>query len=128
MDPAEDAADPTVDAVEDTVSPAACAADGTVAAAGEATTGDDGVGAGAGDEGAPGIGGNCAADAGRAKITARIMARTKIAARPPQAHMQARGDQAPAFDNPALWGMETFPSTARKPRQTLRYRAINLTK
>jgi hypothetical protein len=137
-DPAEDvadvtvdAADVTVDAVEDTVPPAAWAADRTTeTAAGEAVTGNDGGGgAGAGDEGAPGSGGSCAADAGRAKITARIMASTKIAARAPQAHTQARRDQAPAsLDNPTLWQMGTFPSTARQPRQTLRYRAINLTK
>ena len=84
--------------------------------------------AGVGEEGAPGSGGNCAAEAGRAKITARTMASTKIAARPPQAHTQARRDQVPAFlDSPIRERTGTFPSTTRKPRQTLCYRAINLT-
>lgn len=115
---------------------AACPADGTAAAvAGAGETVEDTVEdaadatVDAAEEGAAGSGGSCAADAGRAKITARIMASTKIAARPPQAHTQARRDQAPAsLDNPTLWRMGTFPSTARKPRQTLRCRAINLTK
>jgi hypothetical protein len=81
-------------------------------AAGEVTTGEDP--AAEAEEGAPGSGGSCAADAGRAKITARIMASTKIAARPPQAHMQARGAQAPIlFDSPIRERMGTFPSTAR---------------
>ena len=111
-DAAEDAAAPTVDAVADTAPPAACVT----------------VGTGAGEEGAPGSGGSCAAEAGRAKITARIMASTKIAARPPQAHTQARGDQVPAsLDSPVRERTGTFPSTARKPRQRFRCQAINLT-
>ena len=109
-DTAEDAVGPTVDAVETGLE-------------------EDGAGeAGAGEEGAPGSGGSCAAEAGRAKITARTMASTKIAARPPQAHTQARGDQAPAFlDSPIRERTGTFPSTKRKPRQALCCRAINLT-
>ena len=79
-------------------------------------------------EGAPGSGGNSAAEAGRAKITARIMASMKIAARPPQAHTKARRDQAPtSLDSPIRERTGTFPSTARKPRQTFCYQAINLT-
>jgi hypothetical protein len=147
---AEDAADPTVDAVEDTASPAAWVTAGTgeapvgESAAGAAATGvlgpaetepaetgpeEAGAGeAGAGEEGAPGSGGSCAAEAGRAKITARTMASTKTAARPPQAHTKARRDQAPAFlDSPIRERTGTFPSTTRKPRQTHCYRAINLT-
>jgi hypothetical protein len=142
---AEDAADPTVDAGADTASPAAWVTGATGAAAagaaatgaaatgvrgpGEAGAGEAGAGeAGAGEEGAPGSGGNCAAEAGRAKITARIMASTKIAARPPQAHTQARGDQAPtSLASPIRERTGTFASTARKPRRTLRYQAINLT-
>ena len=91
--------------------------------------GEAGVGeAGTGEEGAPGSGGSCAADAGRAKITARTMASTKIAARPPQAHTKARGDQAPiSLDSPIRERTGAFPSTTRKPRQTLCYQAINLT-
>ena len=149
-DTAEDAAAPAVDAVEDTASPAAWVTAGT----GEATVGEPAAGAaatgvrrpaetgpaetgpeeagageaGAGEEGAPGSGGSCAAEAGRAKITARTMASTKSAARPPQAHTRARGDQAPAFlDSPVRERTGTFPSTMGKPRQTLCYRAINLT-
>ena len=134
--PTEDAADPTVDAVADTAPPAACVTTGTGAAAGGAVAtgvrgpGEAGTGeAGAGEEGAPGSGGSCAAEAGRAKITARIMASTKIAARPPQAHAQARGDQVPASSaSPIRERTGTFPSTARKPRQRFCYQAINLTK
>jgi hypothetical protein len=51
----------------------------------------------------------------------------KTAARPPLAYRHARRDQAPSFDRPILERMGTLPSTARKPRQTLRYWAINLT-
>jgi len=98
---------------------------------GPAETGPEEAGAGeagAGEEGAPGSGGSCAAEAGRAKITARTMASTKTAARPPQAHTKARRDQAPAFlDSPIRERTGTFPSTTRKPRQTHCYRAINLT-
>jgi len=132
---AADGADAAVVAVEDTVSPAACAAAGTTEAAdgedvaGETTTGDEGTGgAGTAEGGAPGSGGSCAADAGRAKITARIMASTKIAARPPQAYTQARRDRVPiSLHNPIRERTGMFPSTARKLRQTLCYRAINLT-
>jgi hypothetical protein len=104
------------------------AVDETVGVTGAATvdTGEDG--AGEAEEGAPGTVGSCAADAGRAKITARIMASTKIAARPLQAHTQTRRDQAPtSSDSPNRRRMGAFPSTARKLRQTLCYRAINLT-
>jgi len=84
--------------------------------------------AGADEEGAPGSGGNCAAEAGRAKITARTMASTKIAARPPQAHTKARRHLARiSVASPIRERTGTFPSTTRKPRQTLCYRAINLT-
>jgi hypothetical protein len=78
--------------------------------------------------GTPGSGGSCAAPAGRAKITERIKASMKVAARPPQAHMQIRRDQVPTcLASPIRGRMGAFPSTARKPRQTLCYRAINLT-
>lgn len=129
-DTTEDVDDATVDAVVDTASPAACVTAGVgEAVAGAAATGETGPGeAGAGDEGAPGSEGNCAAEAGWAKITARNMASMKIAARPKQAHTQARGDHVPAsLRSPIRERTGTFPSTARKLRRTLCYRAINLT-
>jgi hypothetical protein len=88
-DTAEVAEDTTEDVAADTARPPACAG-GT----GAGGTGADGTGSG--EEGTAGRGGSCAAAAGRAKITARIMASMKTAARPPQAHTQARRDQAPA--------------------------------
>lgn len=48
----------------------------------------------------------------------------KVAAMAPQAYRHARRVQTPTFDSPTLRRMETFPSTARKPRQALRYLAI----
>ena len=51
----------------------------------------------------------------------------KVTARPPQAYKHARRVQAPTFVSPTLKRMGTFPSTARKPRQTFCYQAINLT-
>ena len=130
-DTAEDAAVPTVDAVEDTGPAETGPAETGPAETGLEEAGPEEAGsgeAGAGEEGAPGSGGSCAAEAGRAKITARIMTSTKSAARPPQAHTQARRDQAPAsLDSPIRERTGTFPSTVRKPRQTLCYRARNLT-
>jgi hypothetical protein len=128
-DTAEDAADPAVDAVADAASPAAWVTAGTGAAAtGVPGAGEAGAEEGAGEEGAPGSGGSCAAEAGRAKTTARIMASTKNAAKPPQAHTQARGNRVPSsLDSPIRERTGTFPSTARKPRQTVCYQAINLT-
>jgi len=109
----------------------AAAGEAATGVLGPAETGPEEAGAreaGAGEEGAPGSGGSCAAEAGRAKITARTMASTKTAARPPQAHTKARRDQAPAFlDSPIRERTGTFPSTTRKPRQAHCYRAINLT-
>lgn len=67
--------------------------------------------------GAPRRTGSCAADAGRAKITARIKASRKAPARPPQAYRHTRRVQAATFDRPILERMAAFPSTARKPRQ-----------
>ena len=64
------------------------------------------------------------ANAGRAKIRARIKASMKAAARPPQAYRHTRRVQAPTLASPTLEWMATFPSTARKPRQTLCYVAI----
>jgi hypothetical protein len=120
-DTAEVAEGTTEDVAADTAPPPACV--------GESHVGEAGAdGTGSGEEGTAGRGGSCAAAAGRAKITARIMASMKTAARPPQAHTQARGDQAPAcFDSLTRGRVGAFPSTARKPRQALCYRAIILT-
>jgi hypothetical protein len=91
------------------VDPAVEAADDTADVAGE-TTGDTAIGF-------------CAADAGRAKITVRIKPSMKVRTRPPQAYRHARRVQAPTFVSPTLEQMGTFPSTACKPRKTLRYLA-----
>ena len=61
-----------------------------------------------------------AADAGRAKIRARISESMKAAARAPQAYRHTRRVQTPTCDSPTLQRMGTFPSTERKPRQALR--------
>jgi hypothetical protein len=112
-EPAAGATEPAAEAAEPTTSPAAW------------------IPAPCEDPAVPGVAtgtdGSCAAAAGRAKTTERIRASMKKPARPPQAHRHTRRDQAPAFDSPILERMGTFPSTARKPRQTLRYRAITLT-
>jgi hypothetical protein len=95
---ADPAADPAEEATDDTAEEA------------DETTGGTGTGF-------------CAADAGRAKITVRIKPSMKVTARPPQAYKHARRVQARTFVSPTLEQMGTFPSTARKPRKTLRYPA-----
>jgi hypothetical protein len=92
------AADPAEEATDDTAEEA------------DETTGGTGTGF-------------CAADAGRAKITVRIKPSMKVTARPPQTYKHARSVQAPTLISPTLERMGTFPSTARKPRKTLRYLA-----
>jgi len=47
----------------------------------------------------------------------------KVTTRPPQAYRHARAIQEPSFVSPTLERNGTFPSTARKPRKTLRYLA-----
>jgi hypothetical protein len=95
---ADPAADPAEEATDDTAEEA------------DETTGGTGTGF-------------CAADAGRAKITVRIKPSMKVTARPPQTYKHARSVQAPTLISPTLERMGTFPSTARKPRKTLRYLA-----
>jgi hypothetical protein len=68
----------------------------------------------------------CAADAGRAKMTATIKASMKSATRPPQAYRHSRRGRNLTLDGPTLERITTSPSTVRKPRQTLRYLAITL--
>jgi hypothetical protein len=94
-------------AVDPAVDPAGEATDDTAEVADE-TTGGTAVGF-------------CAADAGRAKITVRIKPSMKVRARPPPAYKHARRVQPPTFVSPTLKRMGTFPSTARKLRETLRY-------
>lgn len=103
------AALPAAATVDPAVDPAVEATDDTAEVADE-TTGGTAIGF-------------CAADAGRAQITVRIKPSMKVAARPPQAYKHARRVQAPTFVSPTLEQMGTFPSTARKPRKTLRYLA-----
>ena len=103
------AALPTAATADPAVDPAVEATDDTAEVADE-TTGGTAIGF-------------CAADAGRAKITVRIKPSMKVRARPPQAYRHARRVQAPTFVSPTLEQMGTFPSTARKPRKTLRYLA-----
>jgi hypothetical protein len=103
------AALPAAATVDPAADPAAEATDDTAGEADE-TTGGTGTGF-------------CAADAGRAKITVRIKPSMKVTARPPQAYKHARSVQAPTFVSPTLERIGTFPSTARKPRKTLRYLA-----
>ena len=100
---------PAAATVDPAVDPAAEATDDTAEVADE-TTGGTAIGF-------------CAADAGRAKITVRTKPSMKVRARPPQAYKHARRVQAPTFVSPTLERMGTFPSTARKPRKTLRYLA-----
>jgi hypothetical protein len=104
---------------------AAGAAAGLAGAAAEADE-DPLIPAVAGRAGICGRGGICAADAGRAKMTATIKASMKSATRPPQAYRHSRRGRNLTLDGPTLERITTSPSTVRKPRQTLRYLAITL--
>jgi hypothetical protein len=134
-DPAEVAEDPAEDTAE-AATVAALLAAGAAAEFAGAAAGLAGADTEAGEDpllpAVPGRAGICgrfgisAADAGRAKITARIKASIKAATKPPQAYRHSRRGRNLTLDGPTLERMTISPSTVRKPRQTLRYPAITL--